>query len=129
MRDAAVVSLKVKHIDIARRHVFQDARQVNTKFRKTIETFFYPVGDDVETIIGQWAQHLMTDKRFTPDDPLFPKTINGHDEHRNFFPVGLGREHWSSAAPVRKIFRTAFERVGLPYVNPHTIRNTLTQLA
>ena len=52
MRDAAAISLKLKHIDIARRRVFQDARQVNTKFKKTIETFFYPVGEDVEAKIG-----------------------------------------------------------------------------
>ena len=42
-------------------------------------------------------------------------------------PVGLGREHWANAAPVRRIFKEAFERVGLPYVKPHTIRDTLTQ--
>ena len=30
---------------------------------------------------------------------------------------------------MRKIFKTAFERVGLPYVNPHSIRDTLTQFS
>ena len=130
MRDAAVVTLKFKHIDIARRRVFQDPRQVKTKFSKTIETFFIPVvGDDVEAIVRDWVQFLTTEKKFGADDPLFPKTINGHDEHHNFIPGGLSREHWTNASPVRKMFRTAFERVGLPYVNPHAIRNTLTQLA
>lgn len=42
MRDAAAVSLKLKHISIERRHVFQDPREVKTKFSKTIETFFFP---------------------------------------------------------------------------------------
>ena len=41
----------------------------------------------------------------------------------------LSGEHWADAKPVRKIFRSAFDRVGLPYMNPHSIRNTLTQLA
>lgn len=129
MRDAAVVSLNLKHIDVTRRRVFQDPRQVKTKFSKTIETVFYPVGEDVEAIIIRWVEFLAQEKQFTADDPLFPKTVNGHDENRNFIPAGLGREHWANAAPVRKIFRAAFERVGLPYVNPHSIRNTLTQLA
>ncbi|MFZ4125034.1 MAG: tyrosine-type recombinase/integrase [Rickettsiales bacterium] len=129
MRDAAVISLKLKHINIARRHVFQDAREVNTKFKKTIETTFYPVGEDVDAIITDWVDYLVNKKDFLADDPLFPQTVNGHDEHRNFVPEGLGREHWANATAVRKIFRTAFERVGLPYVKPHTIRDTLTQLA
>ena len=41
---------------------------------------------------------------------------------------GLGRDHWSSASPIRKIFREAFVRAGLPYFNPHSFRNTLVQL-
>ncbi len=130
MRDAAVVTLKLKHIDITRQRVFQDPRQVKTKFSKTIETIFIPiVGEDVETIVRAWVNFLAIKKGFGPDDPLFPKTVNGQDEHHNFAPVGLSREHWASATPVRQLFRTAFERVGLPYVNPHSIRNTLTHLA
>ncbi len=129
MRDAALISLKLKHIDVRRQRVFQDPREVKTKFSKTIETFYYPVGNDVKAVFAQWVDYLTSEKQFTPDDPLFPKTTNGHDEYRNFVPDGLGREHWANATAIRKIFRTAFERVHLPYVRPHSIRNTLTQLA
>ena len=38
---------------------------------------------------------------------------------------GLDRKHWKSAAAVRQIFRREFERAGLPYFNPHSVRNTL----
>jgi len=129
MRDAAAISLKLKHINIACSLVFQDARQVKTKFRKTFETFFYPVGEDVEAIVIKWVDFLVNEKNFTDDDPLFPKTVNGHDNNSNFVPEGLGREHWANATAVRKMFRAAFERVGLPYVKPHSVRYTLTQLA
>jgi len=129
MRDAALISLKLKHIDVARKYVFQDPRQVKTKFSKAIETFFYPVGDDVIAILHEWAQFLIIEKGFGDDDPLFPKTINGHDAHQNFIPIGIGREHWTKANHVRVLFKSAFERVGMPYVNPHSIRNTLTQFA
>jgi len=114
MRDAAVVSLKLKHINITRRRAFQDPREVKTKFRKTIETVFYPVGKDVEAILARWVEFLVNEKQFAPDDPLFPKTVNGHDENKNFTPTGLGCEHWTNATPVRKIFKAAFERVGFP---------------
>ena len=36
--------------------------------------------------------------------------------------------HWSSASPIRPIFREAFDRASLPYFNPHSFRNTLVRL-
>jgi integrase/recombinase XerD len=38
------------------------------------------------------------------------------------------REHWSTISPIRTLFQEAFDRVGLPYFNPHRFRNTLAQL-
>jgi integrase len=129
MRDAAVVSLKLKHISIERGYVFQDPRDVKTKFSKAIETIFYPVGDDVTGIINDWVRYLTTDKLFSPGDPLFPKTLVRPDEQCTFVVQGLSQEHWADAAAVRAIFKTAFARVQLPYFKPHTVRDTLTQLA
>jgi hypothetical protein len=65
----------------------------------------------------------------TEDDPLFPSTAVtvGTDSHQ-FKPVGLARVPWRTAAPVRQIFRRAFRAAGLPYFNPHSIRNTLVAL-
>jgi hypothetical protein len=45
-----------------------------------------------------------------------------------FANVGLTREFWADAEPVRRIFRKAFERAGLPYFNPHSLRNLLARL-
>jgi integrase len=129
MRDAAAVSLKLKHVSIERGHVFQDPREVNTKFSKAIETFFFPVGDDVVAILQDWVNLLTSDKLFGPGDPLFPKTLVEPGEHCSFAPVGLSREHWAAAGPVRAIFKAAFARIGLPYFKPHAVRDTLTQLA
>jgi integrase/recombinase XerD len=129
MRDAAVVSLKIKHITIERGHVFQDPREVKTKFSKTINTYFFPVGEEVRVIIEEWVRYLREDRLFGPDDPLFPKTAVAVGEEGTFAAQGLSKEHWSNAAPVRQIFKTAFARVNLPYVRPHSVRDTLTQLA
>jgi hypothetical protein len=41
---------------------------------------------------------------------------------------GLDRKHWSSAGPIRKIFKDAFAGASLPYFNPHSFRKTLAQL-
>lgn len=129
MRDAAAVSLKLKHVSIERRYVFQDPREVNTKFSKSIETYFFPVGDNVETIVKDWVSFLTREKLFSPDDPLFPKTLVEPDEHRSFAARGLSREHWADASPVRSIFKAAFARLGLPYFKPHTVRDTITHFA
>ena len=129
MRDAAVVGLKLRHISIDRARVFQDPRDIKTKFRKAIETIFFPVGDDIADIVRGWVVHLTEEMHFAPNDPLFPKTAVAPDANGNFAPQGLSREHWANSTPVRKVFKTAFERVELSYVSPHSVRNTLTQFA
>jgi hypothetical protein len=64
---------------------------------------------------------------------LFHKENGGYrtdPEHGlRLAPQGLSREHWASAAPVRKIFSESFQRISLSYSSPHSVRNTLTQLA
>jgi integrase/recombinase XerD len=129
MRDAAVISLKLKHVSAERGYVFQDPREVRTKFSKPIETFFYPVGDDVAPIFKDWTHYLTQKKYFGPNDPIFPKTLVRQNDQYNFVIDGLTREHWADATPVRAIFKVAFARVGLPYFKPHSVRDTLTRLA
>jgi len=73
-RDSAIASLKLKHIDIKAGTVFQDAREVNTKFSKSFTTGFFPVGDDVRDIVVQWVDFLRHDLLLDLDAPLFPKT-------------------------------------------------------
>ena len=46
-----------------------------------------------------------------------------------FRAVSLDRAPWANANPVREIFRGACARAGLPYFNPHLLRNTLVQVA
>jgi len=127
-RDSAIASMKLKHVDLSAGSVFQDAREVKTKFSKTFTTYFFPVGDDVRHIIEAWVKHLRKEKLWGNDDPLFPSTNMGLGANNHFEAIGLKRDHWRSAAPIRSIFRDAFARAGLPYFNPHSFRNTLVQL-
>ena len=61
-RDGAIASLKLKHIDMTEGKLDQDARDVNTKFSKTFTTYFFPVGDNVCSIVAQWVEHLSAKK-------------------------------------------------------------------
>jgi integrase len=127
-RDSAIASLKLKHIDLAGKFVFQDAREVKTKFSKTITTYFFPVGVEAVTVVEAWVRYLREEKLWGNDDPLFPKTRVALGKTRQFEPCGLERNHWKTATPIRAIFREAFERAGLPYFHPHSLRHTLTRL-
>ena len=119
--------MRLKHVDLAAGSVFQDARDVKTKFSKTFTTFFFPVGDEVRGIVADWVTYLRETKLWGNDEPLFPATEMVEGTGHHFEVAGLARRHWSSAAPIRAIFRDAFEAAGLPYFNPHSPRNTLVQ--
>ena len=127
-RDSAIASMKIKHIDFIADSVFQDAREVKTKFSKTFTTCFFPVGDEIRNIVFEWVEYLKNECLFGNDDPLFPKTKMGLGCNNNFEVVGLTNEHWSNATAIRKIFKNAFGFAGLTNFNPHSFRNTLTRL-
>jgi integrase/recombinase XerD len=128
-RDRAIVSFKLKHVDIETELIEQDARDVRTKRAKTFSTWFFPVGDDIRQIVVDWVVYLREQKGFSPEDPLFPKSKVDPGDDLEFRATGLDRAHWANATPVRTIFREACVLAGLPYFNPHSLRNTLVQLA
>ena len=128
-RDSAIASLKLKHLDLAAGSVYQDAREVNTKFSKSFTTFFFvAVGEEIRRIVEDWATYLRRDRLWGNDDPLFPATQTIIGVAHQFQAGGLKRAHWSTAAPIRTIFREAFAAAGLPYFNPHSLRSTLVAL-
>ena len=55
-RDSAIASMKLKHIDLVEGKVFQDAREVNTKYSKSFTTYFFPVGEEVRQIVPACVQ-------------------------------------------------------------------------
>jgi integrase/recombinase XerD len=128
VRDKALITLKLKHVDMTRELVIQDAREVETKFAKHIETTFFPVGDDLKEIVAEWVRYMQNDLRYPPDAPLFPRTRLGHDANNAFTSAGLEPLHWQTAAPVRELFRAAFALAGLPYFNPHSFRHMLVEV-
>ena len=127
-RDGATVSLKIKHVDLTEGKVVFDAREVDTKFSKSFTTWFFPVGDNIRQIVDEWLEYLQREKLFGLDDPLFPATEVTLNADRQFVAAGLSRRHWSNATSIRTIFRKAFTEAGLPYFNPHSVRNTLVLL-
>lgn len=129
MRDAAMGSLTLGAVDLRRRRIEQDARYVKTKNAKTMVTYFFPVGRFFEEVVSDWIHFLRRDLGCGDDHPLFPKTLVGRGPSGGFGVIGLSRECWRTTTPIRRIFKSMFEEAGLEYFNPHSFRNTLTQLA
>ena len=128
LRDDAVASLRLKHVDLKEGLVTQDAREVRTKASKTMVTFFFPIGHDIRQVVENWVNFLVRERQWGLDDPLFPSTRVVVGAAGEFEANGLDRRCWSSASPIREIFRNSFAAAGLPYFNPHSIRKTLARL-
>jgi integrase len=74
------------------------------------------------------VEFLRTEMSFGPDDPQFPPTKSGPDADGSLVPIGLARDCWATAAPIRRIFKEAFQGAGPPYFNPHSFGKTLVRL-
>lgn len=123
VRDGALISLRLKHVDIERKQVFQDAREVKTKFSKTSIVDWFPIGEDFERIVTDWIGELRN-MGAGDDAPLFPTTP---------FKPWIGRhsielEFLTTAAPVRQVLRKAAAAAGIPYFKPHAVRSTVAKL-
>lgn len=125
IRDSAIASLPLKHVDVPNRLVIQDPNEVRTKFSKRIDTYFFPVGEEIEKIVLNWVAHLRERKLFGNDDPLFPRTRIISARNLSFEASGIEAVAWASAGQIRSIFKAAFQAAGVPYFNPHSFRDTL----
>lgn len=123
-RIGAVASLRLKHVDLERRHVFQDAREVNTKAAKTMNTTFFPMGEQYVAALADHMNHLRQDLMFGPEDALFPKTKTLRGPN-GFEVAGLSRESFASTGPLNEIVKEAFAAVQLPCYTPHSFRHML----
>jgi integrase/recombinase XerD len=128
IRDGAIASLKLKHVNLEKELVMQDPREVKTKASKRIDTYFFPVGDDIKKIVVDWIEYLIKDKLFCLNDPLFPRTKLSHDENSAFIASGITPVAWTSASQIRQIFKESFMAAGLKYYSPHRFRDTLAAL-
>ena len=130
IRDRALVSLSIRHLDLTKTTplVRQEPDRVETKFSKSINTYFFPLGGDLNDMVVQWIEELCTVHLFAPNDPVFPQTKVGQGEDMSFQVTGIEPIHWSDASPVRTIFMEVFARAELPYFPPHSFRHTLGHL-
>ena len=127
LRDGAIASLKLKHIDLIDGSVHQDAREVRTKASKTFTVWFMPVDQVYTDYFEAYVTYLREELLFGPEDPLFPKPKMGLGNSGGFQVQGLSRDMYSSANALRVILGQAFEAAGVRKYPPHTFRKTVTK--
>lgn len=127
-RDGAIASMRLKHIDLVENCIYQDARDVKTKFAKTFTTWFFPVDAAYLETVQNWIAYLRQDELFSPNDALFPKPKMGLKDGA-FAALGLSRETYSNAGKLRTVVKEAFTSAGLPPFAPHSFRKTLGLMA
>lgn len=125
VRDAALISLKMKDIDRTKREVWQDAKHVKTKNAKSLSTFFMAFDPLWEEIVIDWLDYAASVLCLQPNDPIFPKTQLDNNPETLLFVPSLSREHWANATPIREILKKAFSAANVPYYHPHSFRKML----
>ena len=101
-RGSAIASMKSKHVDFVTGCVYQDAKEVKTKFSKTFNAFFFLVGEDVLRIVSKWVSYLWDEKLLSIDDPLFPSAL---------FEVGPSGDFEATGGNHRRLGQTSSRRI------------------
>lgn len=124
VRVAALITLRLKHVDCERRLVHQQAaEQVATKNSKTMRTAWFPVGKEFEQIVIDWIAE-MTSLDTNPETPLFPR-----GERRLFGSQDQpGWEFLASDDAVVDIMAAAAAAVGVRRFTPHRLRDTIASM-
>lgn len=124
-RISALRTLRLKHVDIEKGSVDQDPREVETKGAKHIFTPFFPIAVDALGIVRDWVRTLREDLGGSENDPLFPKQKVEVSASHRFENAGLDRAPYATGEPLRRVFRAAFETVGIHPYHPHTFRHMI----
>ncbi len=129
IRVGALISLRLKHINLEEKSVTQNPREVATKFGKSIDTFFAQSFPKAESALAAWMTYLEDEALYGPDDPLFPATDIVPQSNTGFSAEGFARRPWKSTEPVRKIVNAAFAAANLDAFGPHAFRHMLARHA
>ncbi len=124
VRDGVIPTLSLRHIDVSSGALEQDGLEVATKFGKTMRTFFFPIPEDIRTVVVDWVRELEA-LRWDPDWPLLPAAAGAAVSARlqSASPKRFKTVQW-----VRDFLHAECLKANLEPFYPHKIRKTLVYL-
>lgn len=102
-------------------------KDMHTKFAKSRQVVFIPLGEDIIDNVINWYGFLKS-IGFKDHEPLFP-VIDNKFNMQNLLEQNLTHEGIKSDGTIRNIFKKAFEAAEEGYINPHSFRKTLARFA
>ncbi len=126
-RITAIRTLPMRSFDKKELVIYQDpVLGVETKFSKKITTVLIPFGyKEALNYFIEWFDYLEKEKKFQPNDPIFPATKieNGKDNISYYNTGEVEAKFLKSSTSLRKIFEKRFKQFGIQYYHPHTFRH------
>ena len=125
VRAGALITLRLKHIDLNDMIVHQPGDEVNTKNGKNIYSPFLSIDKEFDDIVPRYIRHLRNELGFGDDDPLFPKLLAQPKQFQRFRQNKLSKNAWTTPQQLRVILNRVFNgRLDVP-VRPHDFRHML----
>jgi integrase len=122
-RADALVSLRLRHVDVANRLVFHDGQEIRAKNGKTFTVFWFPRTESFQKILVDWVNEVQR-LGFGPDDALFPELAKLESAcQTDRAPI----DPMTSSAAVTQAFKIASDAIGKSY-SPHSVRDSLAHL-
>lgn len=124
MRAGAMISLRLKDVDLNLDALIQNAREVDTKFSKHHTSFFVPINPVWLKIFLDYVADRRT-LGFDDEDPLFPSIQRSEVGTRDWDLSG----QFMTYAQCSKIVKDAFETARFPSFTAHSIRHMWSKIA
>lgn len=129
MRESALISLRLRHVDIQERRIEHNGRELRAKNGKTFEICWFKGTEGFQPVFVAWVEELVR-LGAGRDDALFPDVwvLASLDGVR--LGIEGSRPVWQSmktAQAVDAVFARVSKLIGLK-VKPHSVRDTISQL-
>lgn len=122
LRAGALTSVRVKHLDLEKRTVEQDATDMRAKNGKSYRANWFPRTESFQEVFIAWLEELKG-LGFKTQDGVFPATKDLKHPSSGMQSV----EPLESSRPLQVAFTRVSEAIGQP-CTPHSARHTLKAL-
>jgi len=119
LRADTITSLRLRHLEISKRVVIQDANLSRTKNGKSLRINWFPLPTVFAEVIEAWLNELVG-LGFREDDALFPDERNL--QRRSLFPDEGNISVMTSSHAVALAFRSASSLIGKKF-SPHSAKH------